>query len=979
MTNLLEAIGIIREKSESGKLIIFVGSGVSRNVKGLPSWNDLVKAMAKAVGYSKCDVCRQKEDKCDASCRLKDSYSNDEYLKIPQYLYNQDKKKYNKILAKYIKGNKVDAPLSSAIFDLNPVHIITTNYDTLLESSSNELCSQYKVVIEDKDLLVSDASKYIIKMHGDINNKNSIVLKEQDYLEFSQRRVLIELFVKALLTNHMILFLGYSLNDYNIKLIISWLNFMRQQNDALEGKNIGYLVLDEEAIGDIQQTYIEKNHISVLNLRHMPLVENIPTTLSEDVGKRLYSFLKVIHNPSLESTFDYAAFINSITKKIDNINFVPYNNLLNLLKITKLKRTDNTLTLHTEKDFARLQEICEHDDIYSKRIKQLMLDNGIYFIEYWNEFNLDRSLYTIATTESSTLFSDDIYKYYLSNNYKELLNLLESEQNNFKKDFYQHFITYYTKQMWNSYHKIAFYELNDNAKLIYLYNYAVLDSFRSYRFDLTKLSNYLDNITSKEKQKLYSLFKEIANGFKDKKIYLKDKLEKLKTFYSGNTISTNSSLIELYNIKSVAIEVYNYYFYNTLFCEHLADIKAILSIYIEAIFCTNGTYMDRKTSWLGFESKLEKYSVGFKDWDIITKFISTKSLIALINKYDVDKISLDCPNEFILETFKNLIESINYAPITYQSAFWATITNSIVLISYLDFTKEERDVLEKYIESLLSNEKFIQYFFSVNFPDYHECLYHLAGLCQKVVSKNHIEIFERIISAEYFFDYMININQNNVRALINSLLINPEDSEFQKKLFNVCMGQKNTLNKIRLIWLIQNKIIDNSNKQQISDFLYQHFTAISNRYLIDFILSDLIDFTGEKINEFLNDVIKLDKEKHENSVHAIPDPLESKLEVLYILIIFNKINDISALNDMYNKPIYLEFLLSPDEFNYGQVDFSDYIWQNLTKKEEFLAKFIGAKEFIKPKIMERLRIDAATDFEKRMLYGYFLDKDELLN
>ena len=85
MTKLLEAIGIIREKSESGKLIIFVGSGVSRNVKGLPSWNDLVKAMAKAVGYSKCDVCRQKEDKCDASCRLKDSYSNDEYLKIPQY------------------------------------------------------------------------------------------------------------------------------------------------------------------------------------------------------------------------------------------------------------------------------------------------------------------------------------------------------------------------------------------------------------------------------------------------------------------------------------------------------------------------------------------------------------------------------------------------------------------------------------------------------------------------------------------------------------------------------------------------------------------------------------------------------------------------------------------------------------------------------------------------------------------------------
>ena len=399
-----------------------------------------------------------------------------------------------------------------------------------------------------------------------------------------------------------------------------------------------------------------------------------------------------------------------------------------------------------------------------------MLDNGIYFIEYWNEFNLDRSLYTIATTESSTLFSDDLYKYYLSNNYKELLNLLESEQNNLKKDFYQHFITYYTKQMWNSYHKIAFYELNDNAKLIYLYNYAVLDSFRSYRFDLTKLSNYLDNITSKEKQKLYSLFKEIANGFKDKKIYLKDKLEKLKTFYSGNTISTNSSLLELYNIKSVAIEVYNYYFYNTLFCEHLADIKVILSIYIEAIFYTNGTYMDKKTSWLGFESKFEKYSISYKDWDIITKFISTKSLITLINKYHVDKLSLNISNEFILESFKNLIASIEYATITYQSSFWSTLTNSLVLISYLDITNEERNKLEGYIESLLFNDKFIQYFFSVNYPDYRDCLYHLVGLCQRVISKNHIDLFERIIFSEHFYDFMINVNQNNVRALANSCI-----------------------------------------------------------------------------------------------------------------------------------------------------------------------------------------------------------------
>ena len=40
------------------------------------------------------------------------------------------------VLTESISTMVVDAPLSSAIFDINPVHIITTNYDQLLESSN---------------------------------------------------------------------------------------------------------------------------------------------------------------------------------------------------------------------------------------------------------------------------------------------------------------------------------------------------------------------------------------------------------------------------------------------------------------------------------------------------------------------------------------------------------------------------------------------------------------------------------------------------------------------------------------------------------------------------------------------------------------------------------------------------------------------------------------------------------------------------
>lgn len=100
-------------------------------------------------------------------------------------MFNRNQELYNRVLAESIPAVTADAPLSSAIFDINPVHIITTNYDQLLETSKNIFCEQYQVIIHDKDLLNADKSKYIIKMHGDLSEPASIVLKEQDYLNYS--------------------------------------------------------------------------------------------------------------------------------------------------------------------------------------------------------------------------------------------------------------------------------------------------------------------------------------------------------------------------------------------------------------------------------------------------------------------------------------------------------------------------------------------------------------------------------------------------------------------------------------------------------------------------------------------------------------------------------------------------------------------------------------------------------------------------
>lgn len=74
----------------------------------------------------------------------------------------------------------------------------------------------YEVISEDRDLSAPEKNNYIIKLHGDIDNLKTIVLKEQDYLSFSDAHKLLESFFKLLLAGSTILFIGYSLKDIDI-------------------------------------------------------------------------------------------------------------------------------------------------------------------------------------------------------------------------------------------------------------------------------------------------------------------------------------------------------------------------------------------------------------------------------------------------------------------------------------------------------------------------------------------------------------------------------------------------------------------------------------------------------------------------------------------------------------------------------------------------------------------------------------------
>ena len=86
----ITAIKEIQKAQEDDRLVVFVGAGVSKN-SGVPAWWDLIKKFADELGYSRCDTCKKRTADCPkADCKDQYEYTQDEFLRIPEYYYQQD-------------------------------------------------------------------------------------------------------------------------------------------------------------------------------------------------------------------------------------------------------------------------------------------------------------------------------------------------------------------------------------------------------------------------------------------------------------------------------------------------------------------------------------------------------------------------------------------------------------------------------------------------------------------------------------------------------------------------------------------------------------------------------------------------------------------------------------------------------------------------------------------------------------------------
>lgn len=102
-------------------------------------------------------------------------------------------------------------------------NVVTTNFDMLLERAYDRADKPSMPLVEEFQLSAQNSypGPRLIKLHGDINHPHRMVLTEEDYDHFLSQHPLLATSVGALLIDHTAVLLGYSLDDPDMRQLLS--------------------------------------------------------------------------------------------------------------------------------------------------------------------------------------------------------------------------------------------------------------------------------------------------------------------------------------------------------------------------------------------------------------------------------------------------------------------------------------------------------------------------------------------------------------------------------------------------------------------------------------------------------------------------------------------------------------------------------------------------------------------------------------
>jgi hypothetical protein len=259
----------IFEQVRKEDAILWIGSGFSLYA-GYPNGQRLSDTIYQSLSVAEKNEIQANlplMDLAEQYVRLKSGSRNSlNVLLKKEFLRQPSSKKWHEILAKipHIKT------------------IITTNYDRLFELAYKE---DIQTIILPADVAYRDKKTELFKVHGDINHPDTIMITRTDYTDFfhrHHRENLIWTVIKERISNKSIVFIGYDLEDENIKVVL------KEITEAL-GQNRKEMFLIAPGFKQLKIQYLSQLGIQYLDFKGEVFVEklyeNIKDRIATDVSK----------------------------------------------------------------------------------------------------------------------------------------------------------------------------------------------------------------------------------------------------------------------------------------------------------------------------------------------------------------------------------------------------------------------------------------------------------------------------------------------------------------------------------------------------------------------------------------------------------------------------------------------------------------------------------------------------------------------
>jgi hypothetical protein len=217
---------------------LFIGSGMSRRYLGLDDWRTLLTRMAaltrRPFGYflSTADGDLPRTASLIAEELREPWWSEQQFIAsrtaypIPAHSESPLKIEVARYLERQAKAGleTLDHELKAEMDLLRSTAtqidgVITTNYDSL----ASDLFPDLRVLIGQDQVLFRDFQGVgeVYQIHGSTQMPDSLVLTERDYIRFNDRDTYLAAKLLTIFVEHPVVFLGYSLNDPNVRRILS--------------------------------------------------------------------------------------------------------------------------------------------------------------------------------------------------------------------------------------------------------------------------------------------------------------------------------------------------------------------------------------------------------------------------------------------------------------------------------------------------------------------------------------------------------------------------------------------------------------------------------------------------------------------------------------------------------------------------------------------------------------------------------------